>query len=180
MEKIVFVKTPAGPRPLVEFIATQPPWVQKPLEAAARELAATHQIQSVRAHEHKNGEWSVWLEDAKADRHNFVLYLSPLALKSPPEPVSSAGKTPRLGVYREYGHAQGSGVEFVEAGDFIRGQFTGDVQRRLLAALQRAREKLPAFDGSIEWTRTGVVLRAVNDNQQARAFDAELRLEWEQ
>ncbi len=70
-------------------------------------------------------------------------------------------------------------MEFLEAEAFIRDQFPGDVRERLLAALQRAREKLPSFDGSIEWTRTGVVLRAVNQNTQVRAFDAELRLEWE-
>lgn len=165
--------------PVVDFIATQPPWAQKALDAAARELATGNRIQSVRAHAHKNGEWSVWLEDEKAERHNFVLYVSPLALQAPPTPASAAQKTVRLGVYREYGHAQGSGVEFVEAEDFIRGQFTGDVRERLMAALQRAREKLPAFDGAIEWTRTGVVLRAVNENRQVRSFDAELTLEWE-
>lgn len=179
MNKIVFVKTPSGPMTVGDFWADRPPWVQKGLAAAAGELSTSNQIKSARAHERKNGEWSVWLEDEKGERHNFILYLSPLALKDPSVPAATGGKNPRLGVYREYGHAQGSGVEFLEAEAFIHDQFPGDVRERLLAALQRAREKLPSFDGSIEWTRTGVVLRAVNQNTQVRAFDAELRLEWE-
>lgn len=179
MPPIVFVKSASGPVPIDVFLVAQPSWVQKGLGAAARELSASHQILGVRAHERKNGEWSVWLEDEKGERHNFILYLSPLALKDPSDPPATGGKNPRLGVYREYGHAQGSGVEFLEAEAFIHDQFPGDVRERLLAALQRAREKLPSFDGSIEWTRTGVVLRAVNQNTQVRAFDAELRLEWE-
>ncbi|MBK8651912.1 MAG: hypothetical protein IPN23_09445 [Elusimicrobia bacterium] len=58
----------------------------------------------------------------------------------------------------------------------IRAQFSGTVQAQLLAALRRAEKGLPAFDGSIEETSDGVILRALKDGAGRQQFQAELRL----
>ncbi|MBK8423822.1 MAG: hypothetical protein IPL30_07975 [Elusimicrobia bacterium] len=67
-------------------------------------------------------------------------------------------------------------TEWVDATEYIRAQFSGTVQAQLLAALRRAEKGLPAFDGSIEETSDGVILRALKDGAGRQQFQAELRL----
>lgn len=176
MDQIVFVKTPNGPVQAVDFVATLPAAFKDAFSAIAKQLASRHAIDAPRAYRHDNGDWSVWLEDGKGDRHNFVLYISPLSSKKdrpaavPQEPLVNFGLDVPLA------NARPGETEWVRAAEYIRAQFSGSVRAQLLAALRQAEKGLPAFDGSIEKTPNGVILRALKDGAGRQQFQAELRL----
>lgn len=179
MNRIVFVKTADGPVKADDFMATLAPALQSAFAAITKQLASQQAIDAPRAYRHPNGDWSVWIEDDKGDRHNFVLYISPLISKK--DNPSPPPKEPRLrfGVDVPLANARPGETEWVAAAEHIVKQFSGTVQAQLLAALRRAEKGLPAFDGSIETTRDGVILRALKDGMDRRQFQAEVRLKRE-
>lgn len=63
-----------------EYIKRQNPAFQNDLQEAARQLSKMGSITGFRSGLLAGGNWSIWLEDEKGERHNFVLYLSDLDL----------------------------------------------------------------------------------------------------
>jgi hypothetical protein len=141
MDQIVFVKTPEGPVKADDFIAALSPALKSAFATLVQQLSTQLAIDAPRAYRHENGDWSVWLEDEKGDRHNFVLYISPLSSKKEPagggpprtlreiRPRCAVGKRPPRGD----GMGGGGGIHIVK-------QFSGTVQAQLLAALAAGRK----------------------------------------
>ncbi|MBK8422293.1 MAG: hypothetical protein IPL30_00030 [Elusimicrobia bacterium] len=175
MNQIVFVKTPEGPVKADDFIAALSPALKNAFATLVQQLSTELAIDAPRAYRHENGDWSVWLEDEKGDRHNFVLYISPLSSKKEP-PAAPRERFVKFGLDVPLANARPGETEWVEAAEHIVKQFSGTVQAQLLAALRRAEKGLPAFDGSIEETSDGVILRALKDGAGRQQFQAELRL----
>lgn len=176
MKKIVFFKTDAGPVPAEDFIPAQPAVFQEALRSAADRLSQGLPVEGPRAYPHGPDAWSLWLDDDRGERTQFILYTSSLAPGSAPAPTPAPDARLRFGVYVQQGQAQGAWEEFVPAADYIRTHYSGAVQSQLLDALRRAENRLPAFDAALEWTTDGVILRALKDEQDRRLFQAELRL----
>ncbi len=176
MNQIVFVKTPEGPVKADDFIAALPPALKNAFAALVQQLSTRQAIDAPRAYRHDNGDWSVWLEDEKGDRHNFVLYISPLSLKKDQGELTPKEPRVKYGLDVPLANARPGETEWTDAAEHIRKQFTGTARDQLLAALRLAEKGLPAFDGSIEETRDGVILRALKDGAGRQQFQAELRL----
>lgn len=176
MDQIVFVKTPEGPVKAADFIAALSPALKSAFAALVQQLSTQQTIDAPRAYRHDNGDWSVWLEDEKGDRHNFVLYISPLSLKKDRPAAVPQEPLVKFGLDVPLANARPGETEWVGAAKYIRAQFSGAVQAQFLAALRQAEKGLPAFDGTIEETRDGVILRALKDGAGRQQFQAELRL----
>lgn len=175
MDHIVFVKTPEGPVKAADFIAALSPALKSAFAALVQQLSTQQTIDAPRAYRHENG-WSVWLEDEKGDRHNFVLYISPLSLKKDRPAAAPQEPLVKFGLDVPLANARPGETEWVGAAEYIRAQFSGTVQAQFLAALRQAEKGLPAFDGSVEKTHDGVILRALKDGAGRQQFQAELRL----
>ena len=179
MSKTVLVRAAGVPTRLSEFLTGRPAAVRSVLMDASQQLATTGRIDGHRAGRLENGDWLIWAENDRGELESFSIYISPLELTRSPAMRSGPDPRGRLGVYLEKGHAQGNSVEFIEAHEYIERRFRGEAKLRLRDALEKALEMRTAFDGTIEWKATGVILRAPSTETQLRSFDAEIELVWE-
>lgn len=178
----VFVEAEDGSAVLADrFTPSLPVELGEPLRAAARELADQGWLDSGdtwRAFPGRRGRYSIWIEDKTGERHNFVLFVSQLEDRTA-ERLSPPPRKRRLVVSLQGGHGQGSWQELVPAQEYIERRFAGPLRRQLLSVLERALRGERTSDGLIEPVAHGVVIRAPSTEPQVRAYDAELRLEWQ-
>lgn len=176
----VFFRTDGAPLTAERFIAAQPPVFRDALSEAAAQLASTGSIDGFHSARSTSGEWMIWLDGPDGRRHGFTLYVSPLeapaiGARNPPPP-----RRRLVMVLDPHPERFGQSPVVIEASEYLRRSFAGDIRAQLLEALRRALAGEPA-DGNetVEYTPRGVILRARSSDTQIRTFDAEVRFDWE-
>ena len=182
MKKTVFFKENNKIITEEEYISSQDTCFRSDLKEAAKQLSNTGRVDMPKCNFLGNNSWSLWLEDEKGERHNFILYISALEETN----ISSGShlkQTPDIPmVYYVDPNKQarpGENFEYIFAGDFIVKTFNGKTKDKLLNALEESMEQsLKISTDSIEYTGDGVILKALSDNQQVNKYDATVTCIW--